>query len=736
MPIVRPDIENRVSLRPVTDAKVRAADFGQDTYGRAIAQAGGQLSEIADRQERINAVYDEAAAKRVDNEAMLKLGELRRKAMAAKGFDAQAARLDFETQARAIKDELTGNLKNDRQKFLFSSAYDSRLTSDLDRVYNHADSEVRTASVNESAARAVNFKDRAVDMRDDPEEFARSLATGESEILSAASLQGMGEADKAQAVAQYRSSVYVSAAEAIDDVLLKEDYVNRNAANILPDDETKMRRAMKPALEEARVDALEGEALARVGLIVAEADADTPASDDATPGERQKETAAAKADPLRGKGRRTSSMGVRKDPITGETRDHAGADYAAPAGTPVYPVSTGKVVWAKPKGGYGNYVVVRHADGRETAYGHLRNINVRVGDEVGVDDVIGGVGSTGRSTGNHLHLEVRDAKGRLLDPERQTWAQGQLPRYKADRVDKEAYYEAARQLAEEKNLTLPQYNALLRRMDAHVNRQDDLVQREEQEQRRAAEETVAKIEAQGGELTSVEQIPNFGALPPAVQSAYRREIKQNTMQEAAPEASGDLYFTLEDMASRADSQAGFLQVDLEQYRGAMTKGEFNRLKKKQLDIRNGGGAEGTVAANYARIGTAINRYAPQVDIVTGQGKKASDKANLERRAKLSRLVEAEVAQEQTEKNRQLTDPELDAVVRKYTRTVTVKEPGFWGQRDVAKPYFEIAGQAGTVAVPDIPAAAQKQIRSAFKRTYGRLPTLNEELDIYTRSYRD
>lgn len=740
MPIVRPDIENRVSLRPVTDAKVRAADFGQDTYGRAIAQAGAQLSDVADQWERINVVYDEAAAKRVDNEAMLRLGELRRKAMSTKGFDAQAARTDYEEQARKIKDELAGNLKNDRQKFLFTTAYDSRFTADLDRIANHADSEVRTAAIGESTARATNFKDRAIDMRDDPEEFERSLTTGENEIRSAAALQGMGEADTALAVAKYRSGVYTSAAEAIDDVLEKEDYINRNASSILPEDETRLRQKIKPALGEARLDVAEGMVLEELGLIRAERAAETftgqpgDQPDDAPLREQQEQVAATRSDPLRGKGRKTSDMGARKDPFTGQTRTHAGADYAAPEGTPVFPVAPGKVIEAGPKGGYGNYVKVQHADGRVTAYAHLRNINVKKGETIDAEDVIGGVGSTGRSTGPHLHLEVFGPNGKRVDPETQKWAVGDLPRYKPDRVDKEEYYEAARRIAIRENMDMAQYNGLLRRMDAHVARQDDLLQREEEAQRRIAEEAVAAIEATGGELTSVEQIPNFGSLPASTQSAYRNLIKQNRAEAAKVEAYGDTFLTLDEMASRADTQDQFLTLNIDEFADRLTKAERGRLKKMQNDIRTGGGAQSRVAVEKSRVRTMINQYAPDVGIETGNSTKAKSKENRARAAKLQSLVEAEVAEEQRQKNRPLTDPELDAIVRKNVAPVLVKEAGFFGQREVEKPFFELRGVAGARGRPTMPASIQRKIIADYKAVYGRNPSLEQQLDIYYRAY--
>lgn len=111
----------------------------------------------------------------------------------------------------------------------------------------------------------------------------------------------------------------------------------------------------------------------------------------------------------------TSTVGNRQDPITGERDFHAGLDISADRGSAVYATADGKIVQAAYDGGYGNLVIIDHGYGLETRYGHLARYQVRVGDQVKRGDVVGLVGSTGRSTGSHLHYEVR-VNGRLLNP--------------------------------------------------------------------------------------------------------------------------------------------------------------------------------------------------------------------------------------------------------------------------------------------------------------------------------
>lgn len=110
-------------------------------------------------------------------------------------------------------------------------------------------------------------------------------------------------------------------------------------------------------------------------------------------------------------GRISSPFGWRQDPITGQSRFHAGLDIAAEAGSPIYVPLDGVVAYAGPYQGYGNVVVVRHTAMLYTLYGHAMTTLVQLGQPLTAGDPIALVGSTGRSTGPHLHFEVRQPDG-------------------------------------------------------------------------------------------------------------------------------------------------------------------------------------------------------------------------------------------------------------------------------------------------------------------------------------
>ena len=111
----------------------------------------------------------------------------------------------------------------------------------------------------------------------------------------------------------------------------------------------------------------------------------------------------------------TSGFGMRVHPLSGSPRLHAGIDLGAPTGTPIRAAAGGTVVVAGVMGGYGTTVDIRHADGTTTRYAHQSRVLVRSGQQVAAGQVIGLVGSTGASTGPHLHFEVRTPAG-PVDP--------------------------------------------------------------------------------------------------------------------------------------------------------------------------------------------------------------------------------------------------------------------------------------------------------------------------------
>ncbi len=119
--------------------------------------------------------------------------------------------------------------------------------------------------------------------------------------------------------------------------------------------------------------------------------------------------------PIRSSYRLTSSYGPRRHPVTGKYKMHDAVDMAAPLGTPIYATANGLVTFAGWAGGYGRLIKIRHPNGYETRYAHLSKFRVKKGQRVSRGDRIGDMGSSGRSTGSHVHYEIRIG-GKSVNP--------------------------------------------------------------------------------------------------------------------------------------------------------------------------------------------------------------------------------------------------------------------------------------------------------------------------------
>ncbi|MEM9119341.1 MAG: M23 family metallopeptidase [Cyanobacteria bacterium P01_F01_bin.56] len=141
-----------------------------------------------------------------------------------------------------------------------------------------------------------------------------------------------------------------------------------------------------------------------------------PALESTLAEEAAQAAASPNAEPIKGRLEVTSEFGLRRNPFGGSSYEmHSGIDFRGPTGTPIYATADGIVVKAERLGGYGKHVVIDHGYSHETLYAHLSAIDVQAGDRVKRGDLIGALGSTGRSSGPHLHYEVH-RNGRPVNP--------------------------------------------------------------------------------------------------------------------------------------------------------------------------------------------------------------------------------------------------------------------------------------------------------------------------------
>lgn len=289
-------------------------------------------------------------------------------------------------------------------------------------------------------------------------------------------------------------------------------------------------------------------------------------------GQGPTETTVNYADPLRGKGQKPVPGGEY-----GAKRDygkHQGVDHPAPAGTNIYAIAAGTVKVSKSEKG-GNIVTVTHYDGTVSKYMHLGSVSVKDGDKVTQETVLGGVGSTGRSTGPHLHLEVVDAKGNEVDPETVI---GKAASTRQE-FDKRNIYAAIEVEGAARGWTPERIENAKREADVQIQRVEGFQSREDDAKVNAALEIVANL---GDNFTDTSQIPGFGQLPPRDRITFENIAAQNR-KPVEPDANGAVVRSIHRMAIEAPDL--FATLDLRPYQAYVTDAEFDELSQSQARAR-------------------------------------------------------------------------------------------------------------------------------------------------------
>ncbi|MGL4232697.1 MAG: M23 family metallopeptidase [Casimicrobium sp.] len=712
---IRPDTQNRVQLRPVTDAKFEAQDFGAEKIGRGLAAFGQGLQQVAQDVADIEAIHDEAAVKRVDTEALAAEAAARRDVINATGEAALSAREGYDGRVSSIREEALSKLRNDRQKRMFTDVFTRRNVADLDTVQRHVDKETRTYAVESAGARARELGNRAIDNYSNPEEFDKSILSVVSEIETIGLLQGrdaqMRKLDKDEAV----SGVYAGVVDmlAVDDPLGAHEYLNTYAAQILPDLVTKLRQRLHSSVEEARVDtdvnAIISNITAGAYGNTAEGTTNVPAVDPA----KADAVATVNSNPLREKGKTRVRGGQFGAPRDGGARAHNGLDYPAPAGTPVYPRIHGKVVEVDTVGktNAGFFVRVQYDDGHTASYSHLRNVNVAPGDRVDTNTVLGGVGGTGKGGkpvyGNHLHEVVRGPDGALIDPEKykpkatkgDAATPGYKPKYDGEWVNLEAAYADVERLAEENQWSPTYKKKVLAGVDDYARRQDLIRDRAFDAADDAASETLVEIIRGGGDLTDpVKQIPNFQNLSPASQMRLINQAESTKASIAAANAAAaaaankatiegnySAYLDLEMMAESNPDQ--FMKVPLDGLRGSFPESDWKRLKKTQEEYRRQGTYRPQLAPERSKVSSLISSVLGDAGI-NPKNLKDPKSQDAKRRAYLITEAMREI-DAYNQGGTKLTDEQImELVIKPKLRKVVVEIPGFFGTNEEEMPWYQ------------------------------------------------
>lgn len=393
-----------VSATPVRDS----APEQLQQFGRAVQGAGQVGADIfRDVQAQANQTRVDDAINRAKERAMQLTFDPQEGFTTLKGLNAlerpngQSLDEDYGGQLQSSIDQIAGTLGNDVQRRAFAQSAQALRTSFSGDVMRHESGEFRdyTLSVREGT---IATSQREISLRyNDPEAVQRNLLSIQAAVADQARLLGKS-ATWAEAQSRNMTSgahrLAMQSALENNDIGFVQQYLDRHGSEMNADD----------------VIAVNGAVTKQQQFSYGTAAADRVFAGTSVGG------AAPEAVRMPAAGRITSGYGHRESFRTANgaqsSTNHDGIDIAAPEGSNVGASASGRVVYAGTKGGYGNYVEIEHADGSHSFYGHLASIGVKKGDEIASGATLGRVGSTGNSTGPHLHWGMRDASGKSVDP--------------------------------------------------------------------------------------------------------------------------------------------------------------------------------------------------------------------------------------------------------------------------------------------------------------------------------
>lgn len=700
-------VENEVRLRPVTDARATAEDF--TVVGRAVGaglqRAGQALGETAQTVDQIDAIYDEARAKQLDNqyqdfERNLLFGDDGfYKKQNADAINAQQPTSEAIDQQIA---SLTGQARNPRERQMITGVLQRRRQETLNGIARYSQGQAVNFAKTQSTARIQNATDNYIRFVDDPDRGPAELATIRSEITAQASLLGLQDAGVIRAMqddALSKAHAGVVEAKAVNDPVAAMQYLEKHRDEIDEATQLGLDRQLHPALVQRDAEGIADMALGLAAPGVVQSDVDGKSVILAPP-----------------TGKRSSNFGYRTDPIDGKKKFHSGWDIPGADGAPAGAAGDGVVAFAGQRGGYGNMVIVRHPDGTETRYAHLSRIDVKNGQTVKRGDAVGGIGSTGRSTGPHLHFEVV-RNGRAVDP---ASASGQSVGNSSGTPSGSSPGDLGAQLAwvdryaKEKGLS----DDVRRASRAEVERRyalNDRVIRERQDQEKDA--ALESVMALGDNFTSPSQIPNFSRLSPETRLQFSNWAKSNVDRAKAESAAAakprtDIgkWSVLSD-AYAADPKA-FLAIRPEQVRPFLDDGDFNTYlgwrRDVLQDVRNGGTGKTPQWTTEKDIMDVSGTLLSAAGLRTGQGKDAMKDAPRVRQFTVTMLDWSKSFKAQN--GRLPNSEEIRRQADRYLIEGTWQTPGrLWGSNTNEGFVFEAPNGQLKVEVPD---AIRKRILAA------------------------
>jgi len=647
-------------------------------------------------------MYDTAAVKQADAEDLKQIIQIKTEALSATGFDAQNAVKEARQKIADLRKQRLASLTDSRQREMYIDVFDQRNLQIEEAFGTHLVKQTKEAEKTAAVARGETYADLARDTYGTPA-FESNLATALGEV--AAINQGAGSDVIGRAQAKLRSQIY---AGAIDTMLTDPEHVQdakaaleKNAANILPEEETALRKKLNPLLEEDQTESDAGWAFTNSPAPKGEApteSADTPPRPSIEGPSARAEPIAkpiSPTDPLRGKGRVSNTAAQHRARGSGNA-----LDIAAPQGTPIYAPMSGKVIqnWWSKEGGWS--LLIEHPNGYVTGYAHMRSQSpLAVGQQVEATIPIGSVGMTGeRATGPHVHYTVRQSRagpkvdpdavdwGQTVKPESVDWKETGITKYSVEQNAMGRALDRVYQRATAENWSQRRYQHAVDRVRQIAGVQDQLYNQQQDDRWNTALQTVVSL---GDKLTSRTQIPNFGQLEPQRQLQIDAIIKGNLNPSDESKANGPQYLNYLRMSY--ENRPQFLKDNSFVVDPNITNGERARLYERWLQLTQDPG--GQLAGNMNEALSMANRFLPKDYVNRGRFMDSYLEAIETRQRKLGREL---TGQEKMDIGRALTidtvrfDPSTGRKLGEGYTFESRDHPGEKSQINIQSVYEQIA----------------------------------------------
>lgn len=692
-----------VALSPIGRERFRPADGNGGAFGglaRGLRDLGNAGLNFAEAEDRLRAQEDEAGSKALDAEAITLFQKALTDFTALQGSNASAEAFAAARQRlTGTRDELLKRASTPRMQGMLSDALNVRYQSAAAQMEAHSVRQVGVAWEAASAARQTASAEAAI-AATDPIERRTHIDTGIAEMRALAARRGLGEDVVKTESFKFASGIHAAVAldmvdaDNVDGALA---YLEENRDEISGADETRINKALRDPLERRETIA------DTAGILRAETGTEAGAS-------------TSPFDPLGGAGRTPVNGGGY-----GAARDygaHNAVDIPAARGTPIKPQRVGTATVSRSAKG-GNIVTIDYGDGTKDKFMHLDQVRVQSGERVTADTVVGTVGSTGRSSGPHLHWQ-RLQGGKAVNPlENRGGGAQQAPQ----RHDLASALAEVDRRADAGGWSPERRERAKGEVEKLVAQDEQLFRRREDEAERQAWDAIDRIP--DNRLTSMSQIPSSvrSNLSPQARVRFEEEIARN-LKPPKTEANGDAAITLKIMAGAYPEQ--FAQVDLRPFRSQLTPGEFEELVVDQAKLRTKPKDQPFTASLRSEIHTAIGFYGADLNL----GKNITERTDDEGRrayARISDSMRGYLQRATDGGKRKPTDDDMKAAFDHATMEVIVRGGGTWGG-DTRKRRFEVDGPARLGI--SIPTETKSRIEQSFARQYRRLPSGDEVMRIY------